>query len=490
MIEADAHLVKILTPAEPDVFTRGDALDRIDALAHRVWRERGQIPTAISEGIVLEVDDWVCRLRHPGFTQLATLLLLLRLVVPRQSRADDGHDDIRLQLVDLQRRQRVDAVGAGEHLAVGMRLADLLRHAIDEAPDMVRGDTAPLTLGRVFACTQRALADGRVSIGRHHRDHAHLIVIELGADIAHRFLEQFFVRVAQLVDLPFVEAAFATVHREPLGMRGEDLVPPRHGIKPVGILNVVRIAHAQPHKPHGRVATVYPAVIVEAALSKIGSHSFVQFLQRDRFQIRQHFAQFTRQIPTRAEAVQKSIHRVKRAALIMVPHLQRHRLLGCLSRRPTGFARQGKAALIHQNVGRTPKRAGDFLPLTLSLAADDFGIALRPWFNGRELRVIADERQPVRTRNHAKRALLKALRRDFEPLRVLALPYEHMHRSRSRLCDDRQSRAADFLNPILQLLRRQSSGALRLVTDDNFSTRLAVFDEEVVSSVNGAYGYR
>jgi hypothetical protein len=58
-----------------------------------------------------------------------------------------------------------------------------------------------------------------------------------------------------------------------------------------------------------------------------------------------------------------------------------------------------------------------------------------------------------------------------------------MHRSRSRLRDDRQSRAADFLNPILQLLRRQSCGALRLVTDDNFSARLAVLDEEGVGSV-------
>ena len=109
---------------------------------------------------------------------------------------------------------------------------------------------------------------------------------------------------------------------------------------------------------------------------------------------------------------------------------------------------------------------------------------LRPWFNGRELRVIADERQPVRTRNHAKRALLQALRRDFEPLRVLALPHEHMHRSRSRLRHDGQSRAADFLNPILQLLRRQSCGALRLVTDDNFSARLAVFGEEAVSGMD------
>ena len=116
----------------------------------------------------------------------------------------------------------------------------------------------------------------------------------------------------------------------------------------------------------------------------------------------------------------------------------------------------------------------------MRFAVHDFRIVLRPWLNRRELRVIADKRQPVRTRNHAKRALLQALRRDFEPLRVLALPYEHMHRSRSRLCNDRQARTADFLNPILQLLRRKSCGALRFVADDNFSARLAVFDEEIV----------
>ena len=143
---------------------------------------------------------------------------------------------------------------------------------------MIRCAPALLTLGRVFACAQGALADGRISIGRHHRDHAHLEVIELGADIPHRFMEQFFVRVAQLVDLPHVEAPFAAIHREPLGMRCKDFLPPCHGIEPVGILNAIRIADAEPHEPHRRVAAMHPAVVVEPALSKIRPHSFVQFL--------------------------------------------------------------------------------------------------------------------------------------------------------------------------------------------------------------------
>ena len=144
-------------------------------------------------------------------------------------------------------------------------------------------------------------------------------MIELGADIAHRFLEEFFVRVAQLVDLPHVEAPFAPIHREPLGTRGEDFLSSRHGIEPVGILNAIWIAHAEPHEPHRRLAAMHPAVIVKAALRKVGPHRLVQFWQRDRFQIRQHLAQSTRQIPACAETGQEANHSVKRAALIVVP---------------------------------------------------------------------------------------------------------------------------------------------------------------------------
>ena len=79
--------------------------------------------------------------------------------------------------------------------------------------------------------------------------------------------------------------------------------------------------------------------------------------------------------------------------------------------------------------------------------------------------------------------MLQTLRRDFESICVLALPHEHMHRSRGRLRDDRQSRAADFLNPILQLLRCKPHRAQRLFCDDDLRTSVAVFDEKGVGGV-------
>ena len=137
VIEADSVLIEVVLDREPDVLALRDSFEGIDARTHRVRREGRQIPAAISEGIIFEVDQRVVGLRDPAFAQLAKLFLLLRLVVPRDSPADDRDDDVRFQLRDLQRRQRVNSVCTVQHLAVGMRLADLLRHAVYEAPDVI-----------------------------------------------------------------------------------------------------------------------------------------------------------------------------------------------------------------------------------------------------------------------------------------------------------------------------------------------------------------
>jgi hypothetical protein len=46
--------------------------------------------------------------------------------VHRPATADDADQHVRLQLVDLQRRQRIDAIRAVQHLRVRMRFADFL----------------------------------------------------------------------------------------------------------------------------------------------------------------------------------------------------------------------------------------------------------------------------------------------------------------------------------------------------------------------------
>ena len=67
-------------------------------------------------------------------------------------------------------------------------------------------------------------------------------------------------------------------------------------------------------------------------------------------------------------------------------------------------------------------------------------------------------------------------------------PDEDLHRFAARLRHDGQTCAADLHDLILQLLRRESCGALRLVTDDNFRAQLAVLDEEGVGGVERGEG--
>ena len=480
VIEADARRAGLLRHGERDVFAVRDAFGGVRALAHRVRGEGGQIPAAVDEGIVFEVDNRIVRLRHPALAQLPKRRLLLRLVVSRHACADDGDDDIGLQLVDLQRRQRIDAVGAVEHLSVRIRLSHFLRHTIHEAPHIVRGEAALVALGRVFALALLALADGGVTIRRHHRDHAHFEVIELRPDIADRFLKQFFIRVTELIDRPRLKAPLATIHREPLGMRREDLRVIRHGIEPVGVLDAVGIAHTEPHEPHGIVSPMHATVVAEAPLLEVGPHRLVEFRQRDRSQNRQHFAQFTRKIPAHAELHEETANRIERSALVLIPHLQRRGLFRSLGRGAADVTRQREAALINQQIGQAPNRTRDLVPFALCLAVHDLRIVLRPRLNGRKLRVLADERHPVRTRRDAIRTVLEAIRLDR---RLSTGPDEYLHRFARWLRHDGQPCAADLRQIVLQLLCRESHRALRLIADDDLSTRQAVLDEVEVIGV-------
>jgi hypothetical protein len=99
--------------------------------------ERRQIPAAVRERIVLEDDKRVVGFLQPAFAQLADFRLLIRFVERGSAPADDDDLHVWLQLVDFQRRQGVGAVSVVRDHAVGMSLADLLRHAIHEVPHIV-----------------------------------------------------------------------------------------------------------------------------------------------------------------------------------------------------------------------------------------------------------------------------------------------------------------------------------------------------------------
>ena len=283
VIQADARLGKVLPHAEPDIFALRDALGRVDARAHRVRREGGQVPAAVGERVILEDDDRIAGLRKPAFAQLADLLLLLGAVVDRPAAADDRHDYIRFQLVDLQWRERVRAVGAVEDLSVRMRLAHLSGDTVDEIPYIVGQQAALASLGRVLARAERALADRGVAVGGHHGDGFQPVMVELRANIAHGLSKELFAGVAELIEpLAGLVVAFAAVKRKPVGMLGENLVAMRHLGHAVGNLDAVGIASAESHRPHRQVAPVHAEADVEAADGEIGPYRLVDFRQPDR----------------------------------------------------------------------------------------------------------------------------------------------------------------------------------------------------------------
>jgi hypothetical protein len=119
-------------------------------VAHRLRGKSGQIPAAIGERVVFKVDDRVRGLLHPRGTQSLRRGFALGFVarfVHRSATSDDADEHVGLQFVDLQRRQRIDAIRAVQHLGVRMRFADLLGHAIDEVPHVIAEQAALVAFG-------------------------------------------------------------------------------------------------------------------------------------------------------------------------------------------------------------------------------------------------------------------------------------------------------------------------------------------------------
>ena len=362
-------------------------------------REGGQIPAPIRERIVFEINDRVVRLCDPALAQLAILLLLFGLVVPWHPTTDDGHNDVGLQLRNLQRRQRIDAIGAVQDLPVRMRLAHLPRHAVDEVPDVIRCETALLTLGRVFAGTQRALADGRVAIRRHHGNHADLVVIKLLPHIAHGFLEEFLIRVAEMVVRVRLEPPLAAILGKPIRVLRKHLRAVRHLSHPMRTLHVMGIAHAESHGPHGEVLAVHAKADIHPADREIRPHNLIDLRQRNRLHRRHHFAEFTRRIPAHAELLQKPAHGIEGTAFVIGPHLQRRELLAVLAFavRQAGDTGHGEPLLVNRGIRDSPESTGDLVPLLLKRTVREIPVVPRPRFDRLELVVFAQQREPTGT---------------------------------------------------------------------------------------------
>ena len=120
-------------------------------------------------------------------------------------------------------------------------------------------------------------------------------------------------------------------------------------------------------------------------------------------------------------------------------------------------------------VGRTH----DLLPLRLR--AGNVAVVFRKRLRRNEVAVIANQRQPVVAAFDAIGPIFKPVRRQWI---VDAGSDEDLDRAASGLCHDPQSRPADFLDLLPELLRRDSLHARGLVADDDLRTRLAVFNEE------------
>jgi hypothetical protein len=336
-------------------------------------------------------------------------------------------------------------------------------------------------IGNILALAQRALADGAVTVGRHHADHARLVVIKLRAKVAHRLAEKVLVGVAQLIEpLTGLGLPLAAIEREPFGTRLENFVAMRHRVHPVRRLEPGFIAQAESHGPHHRLVTRRREPEIDLANWEVGPDDGVDPGQRDRFHGRHHFADFPRQIPADSKALEEAIHGVEGAALVEAPDI--HRLdfaSDGRAGRQANLARQTNAICERDGVGSSGDPAADLLPFLLQLVAAGFGDVLRPGFNRLIVRVVADEHEPVVSRDDAISAGAQIARINLKTVRQrTATDADFDGQIRPRLIDDGKLRAGNLLDVGLQFVSCEPGGSWRILRDDNLRARLPVLDKE------------
>ncbi len=255
-------------------------------------------------------------------------------------------------------------------------------------------------------------------------------------------------------------------------MRGEGGVVAGHVFHAVGEMDLLVVADAEPHGPQRSVVAGGGKAEVELPQREVGFHRFIDLLQRDRFQRREHLAKFPRHIPPHAELLQIATHRVETAPLVEAPDFEALVLSGHRTVRFSGVAGEFQAVLIQAARRHSIWCTDDLLPL--GLGTRNIAIIPCPRFGRHEIRVITDEREPVRPRGDAIRTVLQPIRLHG---RMRAGSDEHFHRLARRLGDNGQSRAADFFDRAAKLLRSDPHHARGFVTDDNLRPRLTILDK-------------
>lgn len=79
-------------------------------------------------------------------------------------------------------------------------------------------------------------------------------MIKLQPNIAHRFLKQLLVRIAEMiVHAALLDLAFASVERKPVRVPREDFLPVGHVGHPVRALHLIRIPQTKTHRPQRQI---------------------------------------------------------------------------------------------------------------------------------------------------------------------------------------------------------------------------------------------
>ena len=105
-----------------------------------------------------------------------------------------------------------------------------------------------------------------------------------------------------------------------------------------------------------------------------------------------------------------------------------------------------------------------------------------PWFTGFEFQVVAYEGQPVCSRDHFESVSLQPFRSNANVPSVLAFTDVNFDLGiRSWFGDDLDPGATDLFQIGLQFLSPELGGSSRLLSDDDCSPRLAVFDNNFFS---------
>ena len=159
--------------------------------------------------------------------------------------------------------------------------------------------------------------------------------------------------------------SLAPIEREPVRMRGEDCIAPRHRSHAVRYLGAVGIAQAEPHRPQGGLLPNDAKAEIEPPQWDVGPNVASVFGNWIILHHGHDFAQFARQIPAHAEPWRKP-HTALNEPRSSNPQNSSGSILSPAWRSPTGRCRRTACGGAYTCRHRArPMR--DFLPLACNL---------------------------------------------------------------------------------------------------------------------------